>query len=170
MKAKISIVLISIGILFYCSCKQDTPSTNPEPTSTSSQTPDNKALWAEQVESSMNLLTPEGWTKDDFNMIFKGIDRKKIFQDITGEVLSGRRKSYDFFNDSALTIEQAKAIIEKPGNSNISLVRVREKVYFDKENFRLEREPNTLILYTSHYGEDSTFRGFSPLFYVKLNK
>jgi hypothetical protein len=166
------ISFLSLTLMVF-SCRQEPGSQNPEKT-ISIQTPKDslpptKELWADQVESSTNLSLPEDWTKEDFNSIYKNINRSTIYNDIIDAVLSGKQKAYNFFNDSAYSIEQVKAILGKPNRTanDLSLFRVREKVYFDKENFKLERVPNSLILYVNHVA-DGAFHGYEPLFYVKI--
>jgi hypothetical protein len=152
-------------------------------TNTTTTSSGNKELWAEQVESSIALTVPDDWAPEDWNTIFKKVDRKAIYNDVIDAVLNGKQKAYNFFNDSAYTVDQVKSILNKPerqknqdkivenktGPDNISVMRVREKVYFDKEKFKLGTIPTALILYINHYSEDGSFVGYKPLFYVKLN-
>ncbi len=126
-------------------------------------------LWADQVESGINLTVPEDWTPEDFNTIYKNINRKAIYSDIVDAVLTGKQKAYDFFNDSVLTLDNVKSILAKPnhGANDISLIRIREKLSFDKENFKLQTEPNCLILYVNHLS-NGELHGYEPLFYVHI--
>lgn len=200
MKKKIADPLPFIFALFIFSCKQDSPITNTvsnntvaivSDTNTKPSSASNMKLWAEQVESSINLSVPDDWSPEDWNNIFRNIDHKAIYADIIDAVVSGKQKAYNFFTDATFTPDQIKAILNKKvtvinkeavinnaenkisheniGPNTISLIRVREKIYFDKDNFKLERKPTTLILYVNHYSEDGTFIGYQPLFYVRLN-
>lgn len=195
MKQTIISILAYSMISMLFSCKQEnntnTNSTIAATEDNSSPAPANMKQWAEQVESSINLTVPEDWAPEDWNNIFRNIDRKSIYADVIDAVLSGKQKAYNFFTDSSLTLDQVKSILDKKvtvlnldsiahnaenkvshedvGPNTISLMRVREKVYFDKENFKLERKPTALILYVNHYSEDGSFVGYKPLFYVKLN-
>ena len=197
MKNKKIALALSLGLLGLYSCKQtNEPSANNKPISVDSAVSGNenssgKDLWAEQVESSTNLTVPDDWAPEDWNTVFKKIDRKSIYADIIDAVLSGKQPAYNFFSNSAYSVEEVKSLLHKTdsvyeenpathkaerkikktdiGPENISLFRVREKVFFDKEKFKLIRVPSVLILYTNYYTDDGTFRGFKPLFYVKLN-
>ncbi|MBL7893077.1 MAG: hypothetical protein JNL63_10630 [Bacteroidia bacterium] len=186
-------------MLFSCKeeSKPETAAINTNPTTTTIITdtatpaPPNMKQWAEQVESSINLSVPEDWAPEDWNNVFRNIDHKSIYADVIDAVLSGKQTAFNFFTNAAFTLDQVKAILEKKvtvlnkdslaknaetriiyeniGPNTISLMRVREKVWFDKDNFKLERKPTALILYVNHYSEDGTFVGYQPLFYVKLN-
>lgn len=198
-KIFIPAVLFFSAVLLF-SCKQEnssnTNATTNKDTSTTplaatdtgspapASAPANMKQWAEQVESSINLTVPEDWSPEDWNNIFRKVDRKAIYADVIDAVVSGKQTAYNFFTDAALTMDQVKSILDKKvtvknaenkislesvSPNTISLMRVREKVFFDKDNFKLERKPTSLILYVSHYSEDGTFVGYQPLFYVKLN-
>lgn len=195
MKQTIISILAYSMISMLFSCKQEnntnTNSTIAATEDNSSPAPANMKQWAEQVESSINLTVPEDWAPEDWNNIFRNIDRKSIYADVIDAVLSGKQTAFNFFTNAAFTLDQVKAILEKKvtvlnkdslaknaetriiyeniGPNTISLMRVREKVWFDKDNFKLERKPTALILYVNHYSEDGTFVGYQPLFYVKLN-
>lgn len=199
MKQTIITILAFSMISLLFSCKEEGQTeTAATSTTTTAITPDtttaappNMKQWAEQVESSINLSVPEDWAPEDWNNIFRNIDHKSIYTDVIDAVLSGKQTAFNFFSNAALTLDQVKAILEKKvtvlnkdslsknaetkiiyeniGPNTISLMRVREKVWFDKDNFKLERKPTALILYVNHYSEDGTFVGYQPLFYVKLN-
>lgn len=201
MKHKLLITIAVIFLLNSTSCKEETKPnvevTSAEntqstvSTSTDSIAPANMNLWAEQVESSISLMPPEDWAPEDWNTIFKQVDRKTIYNDVVDAVLTGKQKAYNFFTDSAYTVEQVKEILVKHkllstqnpatkevetkeveihiGPDHLSLIRVREKVYFDKEKFKIIRKPTALILYINHHSDDGEFRGYQALFYVKIS-
>lgn len=183
-----------VGIFLITSCKQESTqvaSDDKNRTTESFDTLASSNLWAEQVESSINLTVPDDWSPEDWNNIFKKVDRKKIYKDVVDAVLSGKQIAYNFFTDSILRVDQVKAKLHKTktfmlidtvtnkteqknisiniGPEHISLMRIREKIYFNKETFKLTRIPTALILYINHHSEDGTFVGYEPLFYVKLN-
>ena len=168
MKNTFPFIAFAFIAFTYISCDQEnkSASTSSAPSTTTTVNTNGLEVWAEQIESNINLTVPDDWAPEDWHAIFKP-DRKKIYQDISEAVLSGKQKAYNFFTDSVYSIEQIKTIINIP--DTISLIRIREKVYFDKENFKLQRVPNTLALYVSHHSDDGTFVGYKPLFYVKLN-
>jgi len=185
MKKIIVLPLLIVLLSLVISCKNENTAPNqsqnqvrPDSLKPSTETsagtttaPENATagLWAEQVESGINLTVPEDWTPEDFNNVYKNINRKAIYADIVDAVLSGKQKAYNFFSDSVLRPDELKAILAKPnhGPGDISLIRIREKLAFDKESFRLQSTPNTLILYVNHLS-NGEFHGYEPLFYVHI--
>jgi len=183
MKSQYKFSLLAMSWLLFLSCK-DSKTNSPVVDET-----DN--VWAEQVESSVMLTIPSDSSYAGWNEVFKKVDQKKIYSDIFDAVLSGKQKAYNFFTDSVLTLSELKAMMCKTDSTEaedletgkmfptviidsltydkISLMRIREKVYFDKVNFKIIRKPSALILYKDCFSEDGTYKGYKPLFYVKLN-
>ena len=153
------------------SCTQESSTSGHEEVPAPSSS--NYELWAEQVESTTDVVKPDGWSEQDWNSVTKNIDREKIFISITQAALSGKQQAYNYITDSALTVEQVKSSLVLSETSNvgakdISHIRVKEKLYFDAENFKLLKQPTALSLFVNSYAEDGSIRGYKPLFYVKL--
>ena len=162
-------VIAALSILYSCKHEDRSPTDQ-----TNSNDSANKELWAEQLESAANITKPEGWSDQDWNSVTKNVDREKIFNTIVESVLSGKQQAYDYITDSAITVEQVKSMLLADAKTNItagdiSLIKVREKWYFDKEKFKLEKQANALSLFVNSYAGDGSVRGYKALFYVKLN-
>lgn len=179
----LSISILSIVALMFSSCKRDSDPSGQGVSGT-------KELWAEQIESVANTKKPEGWSDADWNAVTKNVNYKDIFNTLTSAVLEGKQQAYNYITDTALTIDQVKSMMSKTDTNyvedklgimtakpvivtlaaeDISVIRVREKWYFDKEKFKLETQSSAMALFVNSYAEDGSLRGIKPLFYVKLN-
>ena len=141
---KICSFILAIGLLHACKPKEDNATDKKNTLTTDSQ-----ELWAEQIESSASLTRPEGWTVEEWKSVAKEIDQEKIFHTIVESVLKETRQAYDYITDSTLTVDQVKVILnrnmEDPASgkttanpikaTDISTIKFREKLYFDKEKF-----------------------------------
>ena len=188
MKNLILSIFIAALHLMFSSCKQNDSSVNEH---TSADVSGTMELWAEQIESTANTKKPEGWSDADWNSVTKNVDYKKIFNTITESVLDGKQRAYNYISDSVYTLDEIKSMITRSDTiyvedpktgkfketvtmvslkaEDISVIRVREKWNFDKEKFKLEKQATAMALFVNSYADDGSVRGYSPLFYVKLN-
>lgn len=162
--------IFSLSIAFaiiLLSCKQENSSTGNETNISTDQVKHNS--WAEQIEANTSLVKPEGWAEEDWKAVNKNVDHQQIFNTIADAVSSGQQKAYDFFTDSAFTVDEAKARLENIKAENISSIRTRESWNFDKEKFKLEKQVTRIYLFTQKLDENGDYLGDKALFYVKLN-
>ena len=144
--------------------------------------PENSDVWAEVIESKTNFVKPEGWDDDYWNSVNQGINKEALFNTIVNEVLSGKKNAYNIFTDSLLTIDEVKEIVKtapqdtvnkynesKVGPTDLSLIRMREKWTFDKENFRLEKKVTRIDLTYKKLDLSGEYVGDKALFYVNLD-
>jgi hypothetical protein len=128
-------------------------------------------VWAEQVESNTELIKPEGWTEEDWSARFKSLDKKIMLNTILDAVRSGKQKAYDFFTEAEYRITAVDSLLKELNVTpeSISLIKVREKLFFDKDKFSLHKQATRMTLCIHKFRADSTVMGDQPLFYVKLN-
>ena len=167
------------GLICIASCKQDTNESTTDIAVDSTK----KEVWAEVVESKTILVKPEGWDEEYWKSVNKNMDSHQLFATITDAVLSGRKKAYDIFTDSLLTVDELKALVttqkdttananpqeQKIGSQDLSMLRMREKWVFDKEKFRLEKRVTRIDLIYKKLDENGDYIGDKPLFYVHLD-
>ena len=165
-KSFLSILLIST-LLF--SCKQENSSNANTNSPTSEVAQKDGDVWAEQIEANSSLVKPEGWAEEDWKAVNKNVNHQKIYNTIFDAVTSGKQKAYDFFTDSAYTVEQIRERLADIKAENISTIRTRESWNFDKENFKLQKQVTRIDLFTPKLDEDGEYLGDKALFYVKLN-
>ena len=147
------------------SCNQENTSENKNILSAEEK----QNLWAEQIESNTSLVKPEGWAEEDWKAVNKNVDQQEIFNTIAEAVSRGEQKSYDFFTDSAYTVDEAKARLENLKAEDISSIRTREMWSFDKKKFMLEKQVTRIYLFTKKLDENGEYMGDKALLYVKLN-
>ncbi len=180
MKKNILTITISGLICFLICCKQEN---NKESESTVSIDTTKKEVWAELVETNTMLVKPEGWDDEYWKSVHKNMDCQQLFNTILKAVLTGKKKAYDIFTDSVLTIDEVKEMVntgqtvsankdtQAPTISadDLSLIRMREKWIFDKEKFSLEKQVSRIDLIYKKLDENGEYIGDKPLFYVHLN-
>lgn len=181
MKKSVLILTIAGFVCFYISCKpEDKVEKNNNVTATDST---QKDLWAEEVESKTILVKPEGWEEEYWNSINKNMNSDLLFKTIVDAVLSGKKKAYDLLTDSVLSIDEVKTIVETTDNKaaaepgvepkvtapDLSMIRMREKWFFDREKFRLEKKVTRIDLTYKKLDESGAYIGDKPLFYVFLD-
>jgi hypothetical protein len=133
------------------------------------------------------LKKPAGWSDQDWNALTKNIQQEKIFNDVLEAVYEEKQQAYDYITDSPITAAQVKSILSKTdtlivdgvkdpvvtvtkiGPTDISLVRINEKLFFDKKKFKLEKDPVSISFFVPCLSEDGSYKGDRALFYVKLN-
>lgn len=181
MKKSVLILIITGFVCFYISCKPEnnTEKNNSLPATDSTQ----KELWAEEVESKTILVKPEGWEEEYWKSINKNMNSELLFNTIVDAVLSGKKKAYDLLTDSVLSVDEVKTIVAakhdktavEPGIEpkvtapDLSMIRMREKWFFDTEKFRLEKKVTRIDLTYKKLDESGAYIGDKPLFYVYLD-
>ena len=163
---KIFLLSIAFAVILL-SCKQESNSTGNETNISADQVKQDS--WAGQIEANTSLVKPEGWAEEDWKAVNKNVDHSKIFNTIADAVGSGQQEAYDFFTDSAFTVDEAKARLENITAEDISSLRTRESWNFDKEKFTLEKQVTRIYLFTQKLDENGDYLGDKALFYVKLN-
>lgn len=178
MQKTVLAITISGFICFLICCKQEN---NKESESSNSIDTTKKELWAELVETNTMLVKPEGWDDEYWKSVHKNINNGRLFKTIVDAVISGRKKAYDIFTDSVLTTDEVKEMVRLDKTTNkdtqpvavgpddLSLIRMREKWIFDKENFKLEKQVSRIDLIYKKLNENGEYIGDKPLFYVYLN-
>lgn len=176
-KAALTITIFGF-ICFLICCKQDN---NRESESSVPIDTTKKELWAELVETNTMLVKPEGWDDEYWKSVHKNMNSSQLFNTIVDAVLTGRKKAYDIFTDSVLTIDEVKEMVNTGQTvsantqaltisaDDLSLIRMREKWIFDKEKFSLEKRVSRIDLIYKKLDENGEYIGDKPLFYVHLN-
>ncbi len=184
---KLTFLAATLFVIFYSACKTGSTDSN----TSSSTVSGNQEVLADQIECDVKTIKPDDWADEDWNDAVKNIDRKKIFTSVVEAVLSGKQKAYNYVSNEEYTIDQLKKMMsgvdtvykENPstgemtpearkwevGPDQITFLKVREKWLFDAEAFKLTTVPVQMIICKNVYGADSTLKGQTALFYVKLN-
>lgn len=145
-------------------------------------------LWAEQIESSADMIMPEGWTEQDWKAVTKNVNKEEIFNTIKEAVLNGRLEAFDYITDKIIPNDKIKHLFEPikdtiyDDNGNqvvtiktkeiqgaISQIRMREKWMFDKEKMKIEKQVTSIAFFIAGYDEQGFIKGQRALFYVKLD-
>ncbi len=174
-----SITAVSL-ILFVSSCKQGNNGAEKKDAVTADSAKND--VWAELVESKTVMVKPEGFEEDYWNSVNKNVNHQKIFNTIVSAVISGKKKAYNIYNDSLLTVDEVKNVLDKEGPvsagktetkkmeaNDISTIRMREKWVFDAEKFKLEKQVTRIDLLYKKLDENGDYLGDKALFYVNLN-
>lgn len=175
---KKSVLALTVtSLVYFASCKQDSHEAGAIAATDSTK----KEVWAEVVESKTILVKPEGWDEEYWASVNKNMDSHQLFATLADAVLSGKKKAYDIFTDSLLTVDELKALItieadttanpneQKIASEDLSMLRMREKWVFDKEKFRLEKQVTRIDLIYKKLDENGDYIGDKPLFYVNLD-
>lgn len=189
--------LIAASLLLF-SCNQSKESEGkPEAVTKTADTPSlqipaGTELWAEQVESQTDMLQPADWSDADWNATYKQVDKEKIFNTILDGIKSGKLTAYDYFHDTvSYSVKEIESMLhykeeievedEEAGkvekktregditSKEIAAIKVKEKWFFDKQNFKMYKEVTDLAFFVNSYTGDGLVRGIKPLFYVNLN-
>ena len=176
---KITFSLFTVSIIWLTSCSNQ--GNNTVEKKTAPQDSANKEVWAELVESKTVLIKPEGFQDDYWNSVNKKMDHHELFKTIVEAVLNGKQKAYSILTDSALTLDEVKAVVDLSGaksadngekkinSDDLSAIRMREKWVFDKEKFKLEKHVTRIDLLYKKVDENGDYLGDKALFYVNLN-
>ncbi len=175
---KIFFSLLTIPIIgFFISCNQENSAlknkSNLEVDSTK------KEVWAELVESKTPMIKQDGFDDEYWTSVSKKVDKQKIFNTIIDAVLSGKKQAHDILTDSVLKIGEVEAILSQSKNTNpeikkinadnLSMIRIREKWFFDTEKFKLEKQVTRIDLLLKNVSQETgEYIGDKPLFYVNL--
>ncbi|MCE9539453.1 MAG: hypothetical protein K8R85_09575 [Bacteroidetes bacterium] len=176
---KIIFSLFAISLVcVFTRCTQESKTVENKAVESSDLTKD---VWADLVESKTILVKPESWEEEYWNSVNVNMDKNKIFNTVVDAVLSGKKQAYNLFTDSLFTIDEVKAMVDKNGSVNteatelkkisaddLSMIRMREKWMFDKENFKLEKQVTRIDLLFKKLDETGQYIGDKPLFYINL--
>jgi hypothetical protein len=177
---KTTFSLFAVSIIWLTSCSNQ-GNNRAEKKAAASQDSTNKEVWAELVESKTVLIKPDGFQDDYWNSVNKKMDRHELFNTIVEAVLNGKQKAYSILTDSALTLDEVKAVVDLNGaksegngekkinSDDLSAIRMREKWVFDKEKFQLEKHVTRIDLLYKKVDENGEYLGDKALFYVNLN-
>ena len=171
-----SVLLISIVWLFT-SCNQENSALKDK--SNLEVDLSKKEVWAELVESKTPMIKQDGFDDEYWATVSKKVDKQKIFNTIVDAVLSGKKQAYDILTDSVLKIDEVVAILSQSKNTNpeakkisaenLSMIRIREKWFFDTEKFKLEKQVTRIDLLLKNVSQETgEYIGDKPLFYVNL--
>lgn len=140
-------------------------------------------VWAEQIQSTTNLIKPGDFDDAYWRSLNKNVDQEQIFNTIVDAVIAGKLQAYDLITDSPLTVSQVQAFLsqksgkgktktpKKVTEKDISKVRMSEKWIFDKRKFTLVKQVIRIDLLVKRLDEFGQYYGDDrPLFYVKLKK
>lgn len=171
-----SVLLISIVWLFT-SCNQENSALKDK--SNLEVDLSKKEVWAELVESKTPMIKQDGFDDEYWTSVSKKVDKQKIFNTIIDAVLSGKKQAHDILTDSVLKIGEVEAILSQSKNTNpeikkinadnLSMIRIREKWFFDTEKFKLEKQVTRIDLLLKNVSQETgEYIGDKPLFYVNL--
>lgn len=186
-----SLLLYSATTVILLSCNPAKKEDGNSSTANATNENPNNVIWAEQVLSATDLVKTENWNEEDWNAITKNVDQEKIYENIIQSVLDGKQKGYNFVSDSVMPMEEIKAMINKVdsiytkdpktgkqkldvitktiGAKDISHVATTEKWMYDVEKMKMQKQVNTIALFSSAFNEEGNLIGYRPLFYVKMN-
>lgn len=102
----------------------------------------------------------------EFNKFLQG----DLIDYLFTEIYSGRLKTYDFFTEKELSIEEVKDMEKSEGfhRSKVGKVQFNEQWFVDKKGNLLKRV-NSMTLGVERYSKQGTFVGYNALFKIKFN-
>ncbi|MBE9468738.1 MAG: hypothetical protein IMY72_10535 [Bacteroidetes bacterium] len=172
-KSKILILLL----LVFISCKnldsnkEKTDEKKPLPKNILNKKTDNYTIVADTIVYGVILKNsnPEDyWTEE----CLRNIDRKKITDIIFKAIYEGRITAYDYFENTAFTIDEIKNIEKKNkfNRDRFAQIQFNEEWLIDEINLKMEKRVTSIILGYELYDKKNKVKAYSAAFKIYLNK
>lgn len=110
--------------------------------------------------------------KDEWvDFCLKNLDKKTMVDEIFKLVYSGKLIPYEFFQDTALSIDDIEKLESDPDFSRdmIAKVQFEEAWYFDPTNQKMIKKVHSIMLAYEIYNSLGEIRGYKPAFKIYLN-
>ncbi len=146
-------------------------------------------LCAEQIVSKSVIARNPEWDDEFWAYNVKKIDNKGLAKKITGLVLSGKIKAYEYYNDTVpLSIEKVRSILkiktdtifgeDQTGEvtqkivvtdplAAVDEIRCKEDWRFDPATASITKKVSTYCLSRGVYDDNGSLKGSSALFWIK---
>lgn len=101
----------------------------------------------------------------------RNLNREKLIDNLFDLVYSEELIPYNFFSDSAMSINEIKQI-EKEENyirEKIGKVQFEEAWYFDSANQRMIKKVHSIMIAYELYDPNGNIKGYKPIFKVYFN-
>ena len=122
---------------------------------------------AESIRYDVVIKNPDPadeWTET----CLKGLDRKKLVDEVYKAIYAGKVKAYDYYTDDPMSVKQIKEI-EKQAESDgaeVAKVQFLEDWHFDPVTFNLYKKVHFIMLAYELLDEKGNVRSYKAAFYV----
>lgn len=101
----------------------------------------------------------------------ENLKRDSLVDRIFEAVYNKELKAYDYFTEEELSIKDIKELEKREefSRSKIGKMQFEETWHFDTTNLKMVKSVNAIMLAYEAYRDDSTFKGYKPVFKVYLN-
>jgi hypothetical protein len=152
---------------------------------------DTRTLLTDRIQYDVSLKNSDS-TSDWWIQNMEGRNREAFVKLLLDKAYSGKFKTYGYFNHTAMSAEQAKAIGNRSDTISVQretppydlhdtimktqlhmadILRVRflEAWYWNEDTRHLEKDVLGICPLLENYTETGEFRGNQPLFWIALN-
>ncbi len=157
------LTLITLTVLFI-SCKDETTKTSTTPLSHS------EYLIADTIIYDVIIKNPnpfDEWTTE----CLQYFDRANFVDDIFQAVYNKEIEAYSYFENETIRPNKLRKM-EDNGEivrDRIGKIQFTEKWYYNKNNLLFKKEILSVVLGEEIISQDSSIRGYKPIFRVSLN-
>jgi len=166
MKAVLSILSIFLVLLFGCTHKPSIGNKNQPVAHLDSLT---GAVMADSIVYDVIIHNPDPENPSTTEYL-KDLKHGPLIDSLFDLVYSEKVIAYDFFTNEILRAKDVKKMESEAGYSrnHIGKIQFTERWYFDKSSQQFKKEVISLVLGYELLNQDSTLRGYKPVFKIYL--
>ena len=122
---------------------------------------------AESIRYDVVIKNPDPadeWTES----CLKGLDRKKLIDEVYKTIYAGKVKAYDYYTDEPMSVNQVKEIEKQAESEDAEIAKVQflEDWFFDQATFNLYKKVHFIMLAYEILDEKGNARNYKAAFYV----
>lgn len=161
----LSLILILIG-----ACQEKPKPRDGKYTGIQKLTADMETLIADTIIYPVTIINFDP-TDDWSEYRLKGVQQKKMVDDIFNAVYSGQLIAYHYYTDEPLTLVELKQLEASPDFSRdkIEEIQFTETWHFSAQDKQFQKEVHSMVLAYALYDEYGNRRGLKAAFRIKLN-
>ena len=164
---RLLIIILIIACITACKQQNSKPSVTGKAKTLKDTTLLNFQSIAESIRYDVIIKNPD--TDDEWTeTCLKGLDRKKLVNEVYKAIYAGKVKAYDYYTDEPMSVNQVKEI-EKQAESDgaeIAKVQFLEDWFFDPVTFNFYKKVHFIMLAYEILDENGNARSYKAAFYV----
>lgn len=166
MKPALSIPFLFMALLFGCSPKHRVENKNRPVIHSDSL---NGAVMADSIVYDVIIHNPDPENPSTTEYL-KDLRHEALIDSLFDLVYSEKITAYDLFTNEILKVKDVKKMESEAGYSrdHIGKIQFTERWYFDKSTKQFKKEVMSLALGYELLNQDSTLRGYKPVFKIYL--
>ena len=164
---RLLIIILIIACITACKPQSSEPSVTGKAKTLKDTTLITLQPIAESIRYDVIIKNPDPddeWTET----CLKGLDRKKLVNEVYKAIYTGKVKAYDYYTDDPMSVEQVKEI-EKQAESDgaeVAKVQFLEDWFFDPVTFNFYKKVHFIMLAYEILDENGNARSYKAAFYV----